>query len=147
MGLKGQISANHFPKNKYNLTFLGLPPITPTKVSGISEELDVIDLPDQTRASGGGRKATTVTITVPMQHLIQQGFLELWYKQGQGDVSPVYKKTGTLTYISLDGTVFRQYTLNGCFVTKRELPDLDMGDEGNMTESTWDISVDELLPV
>jgi hypothetical protein len=147
MGLKGQIQDNHFPTNKYEFIVAGLPPLTPTKVGGISEELDTVELPDQTRVSGGGRKATEVTMSLPLHHIIQQAAVEAWYKEGQGNVSPTYKKTGTLVFKSVQGTVTKAFTLMGCFITKRSTSDLEMGSQGDMVETEFTISIDEVIPI
>lgn len=147
MGMKGQINPNHMAVNRYDFIVTGLPPLKPTKVGGISEELDTVELPDQTRVSGGGRKPTEVTLTFPLHHLVDQAAMEAWYKECQGNVSPNYKKACTLVIKSIQGTIAKSYSLMGCFVTKRSTPDLDMGDEGKMAETEWTVSVDEVLPI
>jgi hypothetical protein len=146
MGFKGTIQEDHLPKNLFLLTVPGAPPITFTKVSGLEEELEVVDLPDRTKASGGQKKALEFTVRVPEHHTQQIQFMDLWYKQGQQPVVPGYKKASTLSRPSL-ASIPRSYSLTGCFVMKRKTDDLEMSDEGGMSEVEYTISCDEVLPI
>lgn len=147
MGMKGKIQANHIPLNKYKLLVIGLPGLTPTSVSGIEEELDVVTLPDRTQASGGNTKPGEFTIKLPMHHLVEQSAMEAWYKESQDPVSPTYKKPGTLIYTSIGDTTLKSYTLVGLFPSKRKLPDAEMTNEGEMAEVEWTLKYDDILPV
>lgn len=145
--MKGAIKEDHIPTNNYQLLLLGLPPITVVTLSGIEDELQTVELPDRTQASGGNRTATEFTIGVPMHHLIEQAALELVFKEGQDPVTPTYKKTGTLIHKSITGTLLRTFTLVGAFVSKRALPDLEMNAEGEQAIVEWTIKVDDILPL
>jgi hypothetical protein len=71
--------------------------------------------------------------------------MEAWFKESQGQVSPSYKKPGTLIAqpIGDDKPVVR--TLLGVFPTTRKLPDFEMKNEGEMAEVEWTLSADDIL--
>jgi hypothetical protein len=145
--MKGAIKPDHMATNKYELLVLGLPPLTPTEISGLEDELQTTELPDRTRASGGNRGPSEMEITLPMHHLVEQAAMELWYKESQDPVVPSYKKVATLLHKSISGAVLRTYSLIAVFPTKRVLPDLEMSNEGEMAVVKWTLSVDDILPV
>lgn len=145
--MKGAIKPDHMPVNKYDFIVLGMPPFTPITVSGIEDELQVVDLPDRTKASGGNRNPAEVTVTFPMHHLTEQAALELWYAESQDPVSPTYKKVGTLIHKSNSGQAFRSYTMDGIFPSKRVLPELNMDNEGEQAVVEWTFQIDDLLPI
>lgn len=145
--MKGEINPDHMPINKYTFQVIGLIPFTATKVSGIEDTLEVIELPDRTMASGGNRKATEFTAMVPMHHTAEQAALELWFRESQDPVSPGYKKACTLTHESLSGNNTRTFSLAGVFPKKRKLPDLEQKAEGDTAETEWTFSVDDVLPL
>lgn len=147
MAAKGTIREDHMPVNKYRLQVIGLPPITFTKVSGIEEELETVDLPDRTKASGGNTGATSFDFEAPMHHEEEITALETWYREGRDPVSPTYKKAATLSLISGSDTQVRSYALTGCFITKRALPDLEMSNEGEMASWMGSMSVDSVDPI
>ena len=147
MGMKGAIKADHIAKSRYEIIFAGTVPFHPTKVSGFDDETDSVELPDQTRASGGGSKPFDMTISIPAHHTVEIAAMELWLRQGRGQVSSAYKKQGTLIMKSISGGNFRSYTLNGCWVMKRTTPDLEMSNDGDLVEIEYVISVDESLPI
>ena len=147
MTIKGAIQPNHMPMNKYQLLVLGLPPLTPTEVSGMEEELETTDLPDRTKASGGQTKTIEFTIKIPLHHTVEMAALESWFKEGQDPVDPNYKKTGSLIHQRIGVGIPRTYTVIGAFVYKRKLPDLAMENEGEMSVAEWSVCADRLLPI
>jgi len=146
MGLKGTLQPNHIATNRYELHVIGLPPLTPVTVSGISEELLTTDLPDRTRATGGDTNPTEVTIALPAHHDTEIAAMELWFGEAKAG-SPTYKKAATLIMQTVDGTGFRSYSLIGVFPTSRSSPDLDMANDGDIVNISWALSVDEVIPV
>ncbi len=147
MGLKGIIQPNHVPLNKFELFIVGIPPITFVTISGISEELQIVDLPDRTKASGGQTNPVSFTGEVPIHHTIQQIALEFWWNEAQDPVTLTYKKIGTLILKTLNNTVSRTFTLPGLFISQRNLPDLDLNNEGEMTNVTFQFEADDMFPV
>lgn len=145
--VKGKLMADHIPLNKYKLTVLGLPALTITKITGLEEELEVVDLPDRTKATGGTTKAVEFEIETPMHHLLEQAVWEAWYKEGQDPVSPTYKKVANLEHSSGTGKIVRSYSLVGMFVRKRKTPDLEMKNEGELATVTWSCCADEVTPI
>lgn len=145
--MKGTIKPNHIPVNKYLLKILTLPDITPTKISGLEEELETTDLPDRTRATGGNTKSSEITITIPLHHTVEQAAMEVWFQECQDPVSPTYKKAGTLLMkpISDSGKPVVR-TLVGVFVSKRKDPDLEMMNDGEMAVVEWTLSIDQIKP-
>ena len=145
--MKGRIKPDHLPVNKFTLFSAGLPPVEFIQVSGIEEELQAVELPDRTNASGGHTAPVEFTAMSMMHHVIEQIALELWFKEGQDPVSPTYKKVGSLIHRSLTGQTIRTYTLTGVFISKRKLPDLDMANEGEPAIIEWTLKADQVLPV
>ncbi len=145
--MKGVIKPDHIPVNKYTLAILGVPSLTPTEVSGIEDELETVDLPDRTTASGGNRGPTEFTMMIPAHHDREILACELWYREGQEPVSPGYKKAATLTMRSLSGIRSRRRSLIGAYISKRADPDLDMSNEGDMATIEYTVKVDDLIPL
>lgn len=145
--MKGALQEDRMPTNKYQLKILTQPDFTPTAISGIEEELETVDLPDRTRASGGNTGPIEFTADFPMHHQVEIAALDLWFQEGQDPVSPTYKKGGTLVVQSISGAKTKSYTLVGLFVTKRALPDFEMGNEGDLAVVTYTFSADDMLPV
>ena len=145
--MKGAIRADHIPVNKYQLLILGLPPLTPTEVSGMEDELQTVDLPDRTKASGGTRGPTEFTMTIPLHHTLERLACEAWFIEGQEPVLPSYKKPGTLLMQSLSGAIVASHSLIGAFISKRVLPDLELAGDGEMAVVEYTVMVDDLLPL
>lgn len=145
--MKGAILPGHIPVNKYTLLMVGLPPLTVVEASGLEEELQKVEMPDRTVASGGNTAASEFTVMIPMHHSVEHGAMESWFAEGQDPVSPTYKKMGSLLMESVAiGGPIRTYELVGVFVTKRKLPDLEMKNEGEIALVEWTLSVDQMLP-
>jgi len=145
--MKGAILGDHIPLNKYQLIVLGMPELIFTEISGLEEELETVDLPDRTVASGGQTKTLEFTATLPAHHLIMQAAMELWFVEGRDPVASTYKKTATLILKSISGSTFRTYSLIGLFVCKRATPDLEMANEGEMATIEWTFKADQMLPI
>lgn len=147
--MKGAIQPDHMPINSFELIVLGIltNSLTVTEMSGIEEELEAVDLPDRTKASGGNKKATESTFKIPMHHLVENVACEAWYLEGQHPVAPTYKKVGTLVHKSISNGTVRSYSLVGVWISKRVLPDLEMQNEGEMATVEYTISIDEILPI
>jgi|SRR5690606_2416877 len=145
--MKGEIQPDHMPANKFTLQVVGLVDLRVQEVSGLEDEIQVVDLPDRTVASGGVRNATEFDIMIPMHHTPEMAAMEAWFRESQDPVSPTYKKPCTLIHHSISGAADRSYTLLGVFPKKRTLPDLDKADEGEMTLCTWTLSVDDIVPL
>ena len=148
MSLKGKVLEGHIPNNLFTMIVIGGPPLTPTKVSGVEEELAVAELPDRTVASDGQTNATEVEIEIPTHHHLEQAFMELWFRESQEPVLPSYKKAVTLVMHSvMAGVLPRVYSLAGVFPKMRKMPDLEMAGSGEMTVVAWTLSVDDVTPV
>lgn len=145
--MKGEIQPDHMPVNKYQFRVAGLADLAPTTIGELEEELNVADLPDRTRASGGQKNAGEFDMTIPMHHTAQMAALELWYKESQDPVLPTYKKPCTLVYQSISGNRTRTYTIVGVFPRKRVLPELDKANDGEMAQATWTMSFDDVIPL
>jgi len=135
--MKGTISKDHIPASKYQLLFVGMPPLTITEISGIENELDVAELPDRTVASGGRTKPSEFTFRIPAHETVQLAALELWYSMCKGDVDPAYQLSGTLIMQSISGNLLRTYSVIDAFPSKRVLPELSLESEGEMTTIEW----------
>jgi hypothetical protein len=144
--MKGQIEPDHMPVNKYELRVIGLADLAPLSISGIEEELQRVDLPDRTKASGGQRNPTEFDMTIPLHHTIAHAAMELWFKESSDPVLPTYKKPCTLVFPSISNNTSRLFMLQGVFPCKRALPELDKSNDGEMAMVTWTMSVDNIIP-
>lgn len=147
MTIKGSIQPNHIALNNYQLLVAGMPEITFTKVGEIEEEVEKVDLPDRTQASGGNTKPGETTASVPMHHVVQIAAMEAWFKEGQAPVTATYKKAATLVFKAIDGAVFKSYSLTGLWITKRKLPSGEMNNAGEMAEVEFTLAWDDVHPI
>ena len=144
--MKGTIHPDHIPKNKFSLRVRGLPEIVFIKIDGLEEELEVVEIPDRTRASGGNTKAGDFTAAVPTHHVEQIQAIEAWMVDSTDPVNPGYKKTGILTKVSITGMRRVIFTILGMFPSKRASDSSDMEDEGNMDTTTFTFNFDDIVP-
>lgn len=145
--MKQILSPDHIPVNNYDLIIPGGPLLIRfTEVSGFEEELDKVELPDRTFASGGNTKAFEFTAMHPKHHLAEDAFLESWFKLSVEGI-PGYKRTGTLMVKSVSGIQVRTYTTIGIFPFKRKTADLSMENEGELNVTEWSFSVDDLIVI
>lgn len=144
--MKGVLAPDHIPRNKYQLLIAGMPPITFTFVSGLEEELEAVDLPDRTKASGGNTKPIEFTARMPTHHVTERIAMENWFAQCQDPVLPSYKKIGTLVKQSISSLASVSYVLQGLFLTKRGTQDQEMENEGELDEIEWTMSADRIFP-
>jgi hypothetical protein len=145
--MKGVIKSDHIPVNNYQLIIIGLPPLNPTEISGIEDELQTVDLPDRTVGSGGQRAPAEFTMMIPAHHTLEVAACEVWFKEAQEPVSPTYKKAGTILMKSLSGKTIRSRSIVGAFIHKRVDPDLELANEGEMAAIEYTVKVDDVLPL
>lgn len=147
MTLKNTIQPNHIPINKYELSVLGLPVITFTKVGGIEQETGDIMLPDKTSASGGQQEPFDMVCELPLHHTSEVDAIESWHKEGKDPVSPTYKKTGSMLYKGQDDSVVRAYSIINAWAKKLKYPDVEMENEGDMAVLEVTLRVDDYAPL
>lgn len=143
--MKGVIRPDHIPLNRYEMRVTGLPPLVWTTISGIEEELENVDLPDRTAASGGNTKTIEFEATLPLHHTVEQAAMEGWFADSQDNVAVDYKKNAMLIVSSLTGIVVKTLILSGIFPMKRKTGDLDMGNEGELHVVTWSFKGDQVI--
>lgn len=146
MPIKGIISPDHVQLNKFDLRVIGLPPLVITAISGIEEELDMSDLPDRTKATGGRVKPVEFDITIPAHEIQSQISMESWYGETQDPVTPTHKKIGTLILFTQSNFPLRSFTLVGMMPRGRNLPDFEMENDGEMADVVWPMSADQIEP-
>jgi hypothetical protein len=144
--VKGVLAPDHIPRNKYQLRVRGLPPITFTFVGGLEEELETVDLPDRTTASGGNTKPVTFTVRMPTHHVTERVAMENWFTECQDPVPRSYKKVGTLIKQSISSLASVTYMLHGLYISKRTTQDQEMENEGELDEIEWEMKADRLIP-
>lgn len=142
-----QIQGDHIPRNKFELVVVGLPKITFTTVSSITDATTETTLPDGTSASGGKTTPKEFTVTVPAHHLVQVAAMDNWKRQGEDPVDQGYKKAGTLIGYTGTGNAFKSWSLSGLWCRDRVTPDFDMDDDGEMAVVTYLMKADKALPV
>jgi len=146
--MKQVLLPDHIPVNNYSLIVVGGPPkLEFTEVSGLEEELETVDLPDRTTASGGNTKPVEFTVMHPKHHTIEDLFLEAWFAEGQDPVLPTYKKPATLLVRSISRLNTRSYNMIGLYVSKRKTADLAMENEGELNVTEWTMKCDRIIPV
>lgn len=144
--MKGLILPDHIPLNRYQLLVVGGPPLIFTSIDGLEEELETVDLPDRTVASGGNTKSFEFVAMHPKHHTGEDDYLEEWFEQSQ-IVLPTYKRAATLLVETISGIQVRSYNLIGLFPSKRKTPDLEMNNEGELFETEWTFKGDRIIPI
>ena len=147
MAIKSVLLPDIVQVNKYQLLIVGMPPMTFTAISGIEEELDTVELPDRTVASGGRTKPVEFDVTQPAHHIIERLAMESWFSMCKDPVLPLHKRVATLLLFSQTNLMQVSYMLMGLFPSKRGLPDLEMENEGEMGTLVWTMKADEMLLV
>ena len=145
--MKGVLQPDHIPLNNYELRVRDLPPITFITVGGLEEELENVDLPDRTAASGGHTKTIEFTASMPLHHLAEMAAMEAWFLGSQEPVNPTYKKTGVLILTSITRFIRKSFLIMGMFPTKRKTGDLDMNNEGELHTVEWTFKADRVIPL
>lgn len=145
--MKGALKENHIPVNNYEFLVLGLPPLTPVAIGGIEDELETVELPDRTVASGGNRMSGEFDLTLAAHHSIENVAMETWFIESQGAVSPTYKKECVLIQKTLEGKPGRTYNLISVFPKKRTTSTLEMENAGEQAVIVWTMSFDDVLPI
>jgi len=143
--MKGVLRPDHIPLNNYELRVRDLPPITFITIGGLEEELENVDLPDRTAASGGHTKPIEFTASMPLHHLTEMAAMEQWFMDSQEPVSPFYKKPGTLVLTSITNLIRKTFLIVGMFPTKRKTADLDMNNEGELHTVEWTFKADQVI--
>lgn len=144
--MKQVLLPDHIPVNAFELIVIGAPPLKFITMDGLDEELDTVDLPDRTKASGGATKAIEFTATHPKHHTVEDAFLEAWFQEAQLAL-PTYKKAGTLLVRSISSLQIRSYSVLGLFPSKRKTADLDIANEGELFLTEWTFMGDLVIPV
>lgn len=144
MGLKRIVKEDHMPVWNYKLMVQGMPTFIFINVNGLDEELESVDLPDRTAASGGNTKPGNFTAKIMMHHSSEVEALEQWYNDSKHPVKPNYKKNATLVFKSLTDTRSKTFALLGIFPHKRVIPNAEMNDEGKPAELDWTFRYDEI---
>jgi hypothetical protein len=143
--MKGVIHPDHIPRNKYQLLVDGMPDFTFLTVGNLEEELETVDLPDRTTASGGNTKPIEFTAAIPTHHTEERDAMEAWYQEGQDPVDPGYKKTAILVKQSISEFQTVAYTLIGTYPCKRNTSELEMANEGELDQIEWTFKSDQII--
>lgn len=139
---------DHIPVNNYELIVLpGPAKLECVTISGLEEEIEMIELPDRTRASGGNVKPFSFTISHPKHHIIEDAFMEQWFQSATQPILPGYKRPGSLIIRSVSNLIIRTFNMIGMWPSKRTTPDLDMNNEGELYVTEWEINCDRIIPI
>jgi len=130
MGMKAVLQQNHIPINKFELGIPEVGKFTFTKISGFDREINMVDLPDRTRASGGIENAVEFTATLPKHHTEEVALIEAWYKAGIAGTN--YKYGAVLNEYRVNGDIGSTLMLTGLWVQEITEPEKDMANEGEM---------------
>lgn len=144
MGMKGDIEPDHILDNRSKLTVAGVFEFTPIETGELSDEIKAVDLPDDTRGTGGRKKATQLTFKVPAHHEKLVAALRSWFAEGVGIVSPGYKKVVTLTVESGTGERVLVRNLFGCWLSKQVVMATSMQGDGQMMTIEFTMEIDEV---
>lgn len=147
MVMKGSVKPNHAPVNNFELLIVGLPPILFTKVGGIEQEIEAVDMPDRTQVSGGNVKGVEFPVEMFEHHVVERAAMDIWFEEAKDNVTPTYKKVGTLIKKGIDGSIVSTQTLIGLWIKKRKTSDLDLANEGEPAMVEYTMWADDVLPV
>jgi hypothetical protein len=142
--MKATLLPDHIPRNNYELMVVGGPPLHFTKVGGLDEELEAVDLPNRTKASGGTTKSLEFTVEHPLHHAVENDFLESWWAACQNR-DPGYKKPAVLVLQSISRLRTKTFNLLELFIVKRKTPDLEMANDGELATIEWTFCVERIL--
>jgi len=145
MPIKGVLEQNHIPVNKYELGVPDVGTFTFTKISSFDREINMVDLPDRTRASGGVENAVEFTATLPKHHLAEKMLIENWYRMATAGTK--YKYAATLTEYRLNGEVGSTLMFTNLWVQKITEPEKDMANEGEMAVIEITFQADEVTVI
>lgn len=143
----GTIQPDIMPANKFELIVVGMPTITPTTVSEMTDATTESALPDGSVVSGGKTQPVEFTITIPRHHLVEIMAMDNWKKQGEDPIDPGYRKTGTLITFSGTGREFKSESLINLWCRDKGTPALDMANDGEMTVNSYVMRADRIIPV
>ncbi len=149
MAVKGKIKPDHIPQNSFSLKVVGLPTdITAVMISGFDTELESVDLPDRTTASGGNFKHVEFEIEIPVHHSDERAALDAWLVEARLGL-PTYKKAAALTFFSVGGIIKAAWTLTGLYPVKGAGPSGggDMTNEGEMLKAKYSFKADNATPM
>lgn len=140
------LKPNRVQVNKYKLLIqpgVGTPLFT--RISGLEEELDAVDLPDRTSRSGGREKPIEFEVDQPMHHDLEVLAMEAWYRMCRHTL-PLYLKLGVLMVFDEWGIPRRRYTMPNLWISKRATSDLELDNDGEMGILTWTLKADCIIP-
>lgn len=142
--MKQVLQPDHIPLNNFQLRIRGMPALTLIECSGIEEEIDMVDLPDRTKASGGHSKAFEFTFSIPTHHRAEVAACKLWFESCQEPVAPNYKKQAVLIKKSISTMQRVSYLIEGMWLSKWKNPDNDMNNEGELDKIEFTACGDNL---
>jgi hypothetical protein len=147
--MKSVLQPEHVARNRYEMIVLGMPSFTFTKLTGIEQALDVVDLPDRTKASGGRAQAGTMGAAIPAHHTLEYAAMLAWIEDAKAPVGENYKKTATIILKPIGNSVAKTRTITvlGVWPSKKAISDQEMDNDGEMTELEVDLNFDDMLPV
>lgn len=144
MQIKNVIQEQRIPVNKYQLIIQpGIGLITVTTLTGLEQELDQAEMPDRTTRSGGRGKQVEFDITQPMHHTAEVALMEAWWILCKNSL-PGYLKTGVLIQLSEASLPALSWALPNLWIGKRGHRDLEMENDGEMSDFTWTMKADDL---
>jgi hypothetical protein len=142
---KAVLTPDHFAISKYDILVEGGPPLVFNEITWPENELDTVELPDRTWASGGREKPFEFTAMHPVHQAegAEEDFLVSWKEQGKDPVDPEYKKNVTLVIYRISGEP-KSYYMSGVFPFKDKNSDLDMNNEGEQIVNEWSFKGDSI---
>lgn len=117
------------------------------EISGLELEIQAVDLPDRTKATGGQILPQEWTAKTMMHHDIERAALEAWMQEARDPVTTTYKKTGSLAHKNLSGVNNGVWQIGGIWISKRKLPDLEKANDGEPAMIEWTFNSDSVSPV
>ncbi len=145
--MKQVLQPDHLPRNNFQLRATGVTDLTLIEMSGIEEEIESIELPDRTFASGGHTKPFEFTFSIPAHHAAEVAAVKAWYEEGQEPVSPQYKKPAVLILKSISGLATLSYVIEGMHLCKWKTSDNEASNEGEMHMIEVTAKGDRLRPL
>lgn len=145
--MKQVLQPDHLPRNNFVLRPTGIHALTLIEMSGIEEEIEAVELPDRTFASGGHTKPFEFTFSIPAHHRAEVAAVYRWYQDCQEPVDPTYKKDAVYTIYSISASSTLSYVIEGMFLCKWKTSDNEASNEGEMHTIEITAKGDRLRPL
>jgi len=146
MSTKGVIDKNIIRGDNYKFV-IGGEEYTLIMIGELSEELRVVNLPDDTNASGGRSQAIESEITIAEHMAKERNYFEDWWDQCRDPIPPTAYRNPAIVKYNNEGNIGTTDELTNMFLTGRTSAELSLEDGAEtMQVVTYKFSADSRDP-